>query len=109
MGREILIAHRTEVNGLIAHTYGVLFACPCAFGQNDSHLLTATYGSRGIRTIVVVCFEGLKPKLPAPADIAFGFACIAHKHAAVMANGIGAFRHGRHQVNLCHVQLPNLL
>ena len=109
MGREILIAHRTEVNGFIVHTYSVLFASPCAFCQNDSHLLTATYASRAIRTIVVVCFEGLKPKLPAPTEIAFRFACITHEDATVMCNGLDAVGHCRYRIDLGNAKVAHCL
>ena len=109
MGREILIAHRAEVNGLVAHAYGVLFARPCAFCQNDSRLLTATYGSRAIRTLVVVSLEGLEPKLPAPAEIAFGFACITHEDAAVMCDGLDSIGHCRHRIDFGNAKVAHCL
>ena len=43
MGGEILITHRAEVNGLVAHADGVLFAPTLALCQNDFRLLTTTY------------------------------------------------------------------
>ena len=109
MGREILIAHRTEVNGFIAHTYSVLFASPCAFGQNDSHLLTATYASRAIRTIVFMGLEGLKPKLPAPTEIAFTFTCITHEDAAVMCYGLDSIGHCRYRIDLSNAKVAHCL
>ena len=108
MGREILIALRAEVNGLVADTDGVLSPLTCGF-VSDFHLLTATYGSRAIRTLVVVSLESLEPKLPAPAEIAFGFACITHEDAAVMCDGLDSIGHCRHRIDSGNTKVAHCL
>ena len=54
-------------------------------------------------------FEGLEAKLPAPAEIAFGFARIAHEDTAVMRNGIDSIGHCRHRIDFGDAKVAHCL
>ena len=43
--------------------------------------------------------KGLEAEDPAPAEVTFGFARVAHEHRAIVADGFEAVGHGRYRIN----------
>ena len=53
--------------------------------------------------------KGLKTELPAPAEVAFGFAGVANKHTAVVTHSLDTVGHCRDRIDFGNVKVAHCL